>query len=165
MSFPGNIIRRRGVVSDMTDTDSRLLDLVATHTHGVLATIRRDGRPQLSNVIYAWDPDTRTARVSVTAERAKTRNAARDPRVSLQVSADNFWSYAVVDGDAELGAVAADPHDAAADELVAVYRAAGGGEHSDWEAFRRAMVTEHRRVLRIHATRVYGMAELPPPSA
>ena len=145
--------------------DDKLLAVISNNSLGVLATIKRDGRPQLSNVIYAWDPDTGTARVSVTAERAKTRNAARDPRVSLQVSADNFWSYAVVDGDAELGAVAADPHDAAADELVAVYRAAGGGEHSDWEAFRRAMVTEHRRVLRIHATRVYGMAELPPPSA
>lgn len=147
------------------DTDDRLLDLVAAHARGVLTTIKRDGRPQLSNVVYAWDPDSRTARVSVTAERAKTRNAARDPRVSLHVSADDFWSYAVIEGDAELSAVATDPHDDAADELVDVYRAATGTEHPDWEDFRRAMVAEHRRVLRVHATRLYGMAELPPPSA
>ena len=41
---------------------------------GVLATIKRDGRPQLSNVGYAYDPEQRLFRVSVTADRAKTRN-------------------------------------------------------------------------------------------
>ncbi|TQF75153.1 PPOX class F420-dependent oxidoreductase [Rhodococcus spelaei] len=148
-----------------TDADPRLLDLVASHTRGVLATIKRDGRPQLSNVIYTWDEDSRTARMSVTADRAKTRNAIRDPRVSLHVSATDFWSYAVIEGDADLSSIATDPHDAAVDELVDVYRRALGTEHPDWDAFRRAMVTERRRVLRIHARRVYGMAELPPPSA
>ncbi|EME23905.1 PPOX class F420-dependent oxidoreductase [Rhodococcus triatomae] len=147
------------------DTDSRLLDVVAAHTRGVLTTIKRDGRPQLSNVVYTWDPGTGVARVSVTADRAKTRNAARDPRVSLHVSADDFWSYAVVEGDAELSSVATDPHDAAVDELVEVFRAASGTEHPDWEEFRRAMVAERRVVLRIRATHVYGMAELPRPSA
>jgi len=146
---------------DANDDRRPLLDLVAAHNRAVLATIKRDGRPQLSNVIYAWDPGTQTARVSVTADRAKTRNAARDPRVSLHVSATDFWSYAVVEGDAELSAVAADPHDAAADELVDVFRLASGKEHEDWEEFRRAMVSEHRQVLRVRATKVYGMAQLP----
>ncbi|MFD9662336.1 PPOX class F420-dependent oxidoreductase [Rhodococcus sp. NPDC059968] len=146
---------------DANDDRRPLLDLVAAHNRAVLATIKRDGRPQLSNVIYAWDPGTQTARVSVTADRAKTRNAARDPRVSLHVSATDFWSYAVVEGDAELSAVAADPHDSAADELVDVFRLASGKEHDDWEEFRRAMVAEHRQVLRVCAAKVYGMAQLP----
>ncbi|WP_454728386.1 PPOX class F420-dependent oxidoreductase [Cellulosimicrobium protaetiae] len=140
-----------------------LLDLVAARHQGVLATVKKDGRPQLSNVLYAWDPDAGVARVSVTADRAKTRNAARDPRVSLQVSAEDFWSYAVVEGDAELSAVALDPHDAAADELVETFRTASGSEHPDWEEFRRAMVADRRQVLRVRATRVYGMARLPQP--
>ena len=145
------------------DADPALLDLIAARHQGVLATVKRDGRPQLSNVLYAWDAEELVARVSVTADRAKTRNAARDPRVSLQVSADDFWSYAVVEGDAELSAVAADPHDAAADELVATFRAAAGQEHPDWEEFRRSMVAERRQVLRVRATKVYGMARLPRP--
>ncbi|WP_264029723.1 PPOX class F420-dependent oxidoreductase [Cellulosimicrobium sp. SH8] len=140
-----------------------LLALLAARHQGVLATVKKDGRPQLSNVLYAWDPDAGVARVSVTADRAKTRNAARDPRVSLQVSAEDFWSYAVVEGDAELSAVALDPHDAAADELVETFRAASGSEHPDWEEFRRAMVADRRQVLRVRATRVYGMARLPRP--
>jgi len=145
------------------DAEPALLDLVATRHQGVLTTIKRDGRPQLSNVLYAWDPREGVARVSVTADRAKTRNAARDPRVSLHVSAEDFWSYAVVEGDATLSAVAADPHDAAVDELVETFRAAAGVEHPDWEDFRRAMVAERRQVLRVRATRVYGMARLPRP--
>lgn len=146
-----------------TDVDAErpLLEIVAAQNKAVLATLKRDGRPQLSNVIYAWDPGTRTARISVTAERAKTRNAERDPRVSLHVSAADFWSYAVVEGEAELSPVAADPHDATADELVEVYRAAAGREHEDWEEFRRSMVDERRLVLRISAERIYGMARLP----
>ena len=145
-------------MSTDVDAEPRLLGFVASHDKAILATIRRNGRPQLSNVLYAWDPDTRTARVSVTADRAKTRNAARDPRVSLHVSAPDFWSYAVVEGDATLSPVAADPGDATVDELVAVYRAATGREHEDWDEFRRAMVEERRQVLRIHADRVYGTA-------
>ena len=143
------------------DTQRPLLDLVASQNKAILATLKRDGRPQLSNVLYAWDPDTRTARVSVTADRAKTRNAARDPRVSLHVSAPDFWSYAVVEGDAELSEVAADPHDAAVEELVTTYRMATGREHEDWDEFRRAMVEERRLVLRVHAEHLYGIAQLP----
>ncbi len=143
--------------------DPALLDLVAARRQGVLATVKKDGRPQLSNVLYVWDPEDGLARVSVTADRAKTRNAARDPRVSLHVSAEDFAGYAVVEGDAELSAVAVDPHDAAADELVATYRAATGGEHPDWEEFRRAMVADRRQVLRVRATKVYGMARLSRP--
>jgi PPOX class probable F420-dependent enzyme len=151
--------------SSTTEVDDRraLLALVADGNRGVLATLRRAGRPQLSNVLYAWDEEALTARVSVTADRAKTRNAERDPRVSLHVSAPDFWSYAVLDGTAELGDVAADPHDAAADELVETFRAAARQEHPDWEGFRRAMVAEQRRVLRVRVERVYGMARLPQP--
>lgn len=151
--------------SGTTETDDQraLLALVADGNKGVLTTLRRAGRPQLSNVLYAWDEETRTARVSVTADRAKTRNAARDPRVSLHVSAPDFWSYAVLDGTAELSDVATDAHDAAADELVETFRVAARQEHPDWEAFRQAMVADRRQVLRLRVDRVYGMARLPQP--
>ncbi|MBM4598146.1 TIGR03618 family F420-dependent PPOX class oxidoreductase [Rhodococcus hoagii] len=157
---PADTAVARAMSTDV-DTQRPLLELVASQNKAVLATVKHDGRPQLSNVLYAWDPDTRIARVSVTADRAKTRNTARDPRVSLHVSAPDFWSYAVVEGDADLSAVAADPHDAATDELVDVYRTATGREHEDWEEFRRAMVDERRQVLRVRTDRVYGMAQLP----
>ena len=137
--------------------DAPLLALVATGTVGVLATLKRDGRPQLSNVSYTYDDGPRVIRVSITDSRAKTANIRRDPRVSLQVSADNGWSYAVVEGIAELTPVATDPQDATVDELVEVFRAIGG-EHSDWDEYRAAMVQDGRLVLRIPVERVYGLS-------
>ena len=95
--------------------DPALLDLVAARRQGVLATVKKDGRPQLSNVLYVWDPEDGLARVSVTADRAKTRNAARDPRVSLHVSAEDFAGYAVVEGAAVRRRVAG-AHEAPVDE-------------------------------------------------
>ena len=50
--------------------EQKLLEVVAAHSQAVLATIRGNGRPQLSNVLYTWDADSRTARISTTAARA-----------------------------------------------------------------------------------------------
>jgi len=134
-----------------------LWDFVATRRRGVLATVKRDGRPQLSNVLYGVNPDERTILVSVTDDRAKVSNIRRDPRVSFHVTSDDFWQYVVADGDAVLSAVAAAPDDEAVNELVALYRVLQG-EHPDWNDFRRAMVADRRLVLRIHVTHLYGQA-------
>ena len=100
-------------------------DYLRPRHHGIVVTLKRDGRPQLSNVAYALGEDG-VVRVSVTASRAKTANARRDPRVSFHVTAPDFWSYVVLEGDAELTPVAARPDDATVDELVTVYRAISG---------------------------------------
>ena len=143
-------------MTDNTEIRDTLLELVAKGKQGVLATIKHDGRPQLSNIIYLWDAESRTASVSITADRAKSKNAARDPRVSLHVSAPDFWSYAVIEGLAELTSVAADPHDEVVDALVELYRDISGQEHPDWEDYRRAMVAERRQILSLRADHVYG---------
>jgi hypothetical protein len=74
----------------------------------------------------------------------------------LHVSREDFWAYVVIDADVELSAVAADPHDAAADELVALYRAVAG-EHADWDDYRAAMVRDRRVVVRLRPAHAYGM--------
>ncbi|HZE67827.1 MAG TPA: PPOX class F420-dependent oxidoreductase [Sporichthyaceae bacterium] len=128
------------------------LEFLAAHHQGALITLKRDGRPQSSNVVYGCDGSR--VRVSLTADRAKTRNAARDPRVSLHVSPD-FGSYVVAEGDAVLTAVAAAPDDAVVEELVDLYRSLAG-EHPDWADFRTAMVQERRQVLSFVVTHAYG---------
>ena len=122
---------------------------------GVLVTLKRDGRPQLSNVGYLYDPDTRTALISVTDDRAKTHNLRRDPRASLHVSTPNLGAYAVGEAVAELSPVTLDPGDEVADRLVAHYRGLQG-EHQDWAEFRAAMVTERRLLARLPLTHAYG---------
>jgi PPOX class probable F420-dependent enzyme len=133
-----------------------LSDLIAGRSLGVLATIRRDGRPQLSNVVYAYDGTAGLIRVSVTDGRAKTANLRRDPRASFHVSGDDGWAYAVAEVRAELTPVAAEPGDDTVAELVDLYRAVQG-EHPDWDDFRRAMVAERRLALRLRVERVYGV--------
>jgi PPOX class probable F420-dependent enzyme len=137
--------------------DDALSELVASQNRGVLVTIKSDGRPQLSNVNHTYDPATRMLRISITADRAKARNLARDPRASYHVTTDDFWHYAVAEGTAELTPVAADEHDATVEELIDVYRAIGG-EHPDWDDYRAAMVRDGRLVVRLSVERLYGQA-------
>ena len=75
--------------------DDKLLAVLCGNSLGVLATIKRDGRPQLSNVSYWFDKQKLTIQASVTEERAKTRNLRRDQRASIHVSSDDGWAYAV----------------------------------------------------------------------
>ena len=124
---------------------------------GVLTTIKRDGRPQLSVVGHHYDPETSTLSISVTDDRAKTRNLRRDPRASYLVAGETRWQYVVAEGTAEVGAVTTEPGDAASEELGTLDRTLAG-EHPDWDEYRAAMVAERRLVLRIRVERVYGLA-------
>lgn len=135
--------------------DPALLATLKSTTLGVLVTLKRDGRPQLSNINFLYDEAHSLIKVSVTDDRAKTRNMRRDPRVSLHVSSKDGWSYTVVEGTAQLSGVATEPNDEAVEELVELYRSLGG-EHPDWDDYRRAMVADKRVVLRIPIDRAYG---------
>ena len=136
--------------------DGKLLAPVPDHPLRGLAAPKRDGRPQLSNVTYHFDPRTMTIEVSITEPRAKTRNLRRDPRASLLVSSDDGWSYAVAEGDAALSPPAADPGDETVESLITLYRNVAG-EHPDWDDYRRAMVTDRRVLLRMPISHLYGM--------
>jgi PPOX class probable F420-dependent enzyme len=137
-------------------TQEALLGLLSEGHGGVLVTLRRDGRPQLSNVSHAYYPDERIIRISVTDDRAKTRNLRRDPRASYHVTSADRWAYTVAEGTAELTPVAADPGDDTVAELERIYRDVLG-EHPDWDDFRAAMVRDRRLVLRLHVERAYGI--------
>ena len=131
------------------------LDFVRERNQGVLATHRRDGRPQLSNIAYLLGDDG-VIRISVTDARAKTSNVRRDPRASLYVPRDDFWAYCVIDCEATLTPVASDPVDATVEALVEYYRALRG-EHPDWDDYRRAMVDERRLLILLAPVHAYGM--------
>jgi PPOX class probable F420-dependent enzyme len=123
------------------------LAFVTARRQGVVVTIRQNGRPQLSNIFYVPQEDG-SLHVSITDTRAKTGNIRRDPRVSLYVLGDNFFQWVVLECEAQLSPVAADPHDDTVEQLVAYYRA-GQGEHPDWDEYRAAMVTQGKSLLRV----------------
>lgn len=133
---------------------ARALDLAGTQKVGVLVTLKHDGRPQLSNIMYGVAGGV--VRISVTDGRAKTANLRRDPRASLYVGRPDGWAYLVLEGDAELTGTATAPDDAVVEELVELYRSLQG-EHPDWDEYRRAMVTDRRLVVRLRPHHAYGM--------
>ncbi|MGW5191291.1 PPOX class F420-dependent oxidoreductase [Kribbella sp. NPDC004138] len=135
----------------MTET---LLDRIGAHGLGVLVTLKRDGRPQLSNVTYVFDGSR--VRVSLTDGRAKTKNLRRDPRASLYVDGPRGRSYVVLEGKAELSPVAADPYDDVVEDLVDYYRTASG-EHPDWDEYRAVMVQDRRLMFSMTVDHAYGM--------
>jgi PPOX class probable F420-dependent enzyme len=145
-------------------SDPALLALAAGRNIGALAALKRDGRPQLSMVNFALDPQGAdgtgpVVRISVVDGRAKVANLRRDPRASLMVTSADGWSYAVLEADAELSPVAHATDDATVDQLVELYRTIRGEDHPDWADYRRAMVEDHRRVLSLRVTRVYGLIQ------
>ncbi|CAN5414004.1 PPOX class F420-dependent oxidoreductase [soil metagenome] len=134
---------------------SEALDFVRDRRNGVLTTLKRDGRPQLSNIAYALGVDG-VLRISVTHDRAKTANLRRDPRASLHVSRDDYWAYVVLEGDVELTPTASEPDDHTVDQLVEYYRSVAG-EHDGWDDYRRTMVADGRLLVLLTPTHAYGM--------
>ncbi|MBF6193273.1 PPOX class F420-dependent oxidoreductase [Nocardia implantans] len=131
------------------------VDFARDHRRSVLTTIRRNGRPQLSNVLHVVGADGRI-RISITADRAKYHNLVRDPWAALHVTREDFFAYAVLEGTVELTPVAAAPDDPTVDALVDYYRTATG-EHPDWDEYRNAMVTDRRALVLFTPTHAYGM--------
>ena len=118
--------------------------------------MRTKGHPQLSNVAHAVGDDG-VIRISITADRAKYKNLAREPWAALHVTQPDFFGYVVLEGDVELSPIAAAPDDATVEELVSYYRDIRG-EHPDWDEYRAAQVNDGRVMVRLRPTRAYGMA-------
>ncbi|CAN5858629.1 PPOX class F420-dependent oxidoreductase [soil metagenome] len=136
----------------LTADDAR--EFVAERHWGVLVTLKAsDGRPQLSNVAYAVIDGE--VRVSLTDSRAKTANLRNDPKVSLHVTSDDFWTYVVVEGTAQLSPVAGEPGDGTCRQLLELYEAVSDKPHDDPDEFHAAMVDEGRLALSFGLDHLY----------
>jgi len=123
------------------------LDFVREHHHGVLATMRRDGRPQMSPIAASVDADGRGA-ISSPETAIKVKNLRRDPRASLCAFNDGFFGdWVQLDGTAEILSL---PD--AMEHLVEYYRSLSG-EHPDWDDYRAAMERDQRLLIRIRVER------------
>jgi PPOX class probable F420-dependent enzyme len=134
------------------------LQFAARTSNGVAITLKRDGRPQASNVTYLVDGDV--IRFSATETRAKVRNLRRDVRLSFYVAGPDFGSYAVLEGDASVTPPATAVDDETVEALVDLYRRIAG-EHPDWQEYREAMVADQRVVVSLRPTHAYGGVPTP----
>ena len=127
------------------DTVSReqLLEFLRPRHHALLVTRRSDGSPQLSPVSAGIDGEGRVV-IATYPQRAKTRNARRDPQVSLCFLSDEWDDpWVQVDGTAEVLDMPA-----AGDAFVEYYRSISG-EHPDWDEYRAAMLRQGKSLLRV----------------
>jgi PPOX class probable F420-dependent enzyme len=135
-------------------TPEEALALVSVQRLGVLVTLRASGRPQTSNVVYAVRGQQ--IRVSLTEDRAKTRNLRRDPRATLHVSTPDLSAWAALDAAATLSPVTMTAGDETGRALAELYVDIAGTEHPDWDEFHRAMVEERRLLLTLSVVHGYG---------
>jgi PPOX class probable F420-dependent enzyme len=134
----------RTIATNTVVTRDELLDFIRARHHGIVITTRQDGRPQASPVTCGVDDGGRIV-IATYPERAKTRNARRDPdHVSVLILSDDFGGpWVQVDGAAEVFDV---PE--AVEPLVEYFRSISG-EHPDWSEYRQAMVSQGKSLLRI----------------
>jgi PPOX class probable F420-dependent enzyme len=126
---------------------SALLEFIRPRHRLLLATTRGDGRPQMSPVSGGVDAEGRIV-IATYPQRAKTRNAEKDPRTSVLVLSDDWdGPWVQVDGDAEVLHM---PE--AADGLVDYFRCIAG-EHPDWDEYREAMRVQDKSLIRVNVTR------------
>jgi PPOX class probable F420-dependent enzyme len=120
-----------------------LLEFVRPRHHAFLITARADGRPQGSPVTCGVDDAGRVV-ISTYPDRAKTRNAKRDPEVSVIVVSDD-WNgpWVQIDGTAE---VIDTPE--SVEPLVEYFRNISG-EHPDWDEYREAMLKQGKSIIRV----------------
>ena len=124
-----------------------LLDFVRPRHHMLLATVRGDGRPQLSPVSGGVDDQGRIV-ISSYPGRAKVRNAERSAQVSVCVLSEDFdGPWVQVDGEAEV------LHMPEAEDALVDYFRCIAGEHPDWDEYRAAMRVQDKSLLRITPTR------------
>lgn len=125
----------------------RARDFLRTNHRAVLGTYHPSGRMQLTPVLVGMDEAGR-AIVSTRETAYKTRNLARDPRVTLCVTTDGYFGeWVQVAGEAEI------VHLPEAMEPLVDYFRRLNGEHEDWDDYRAAMERERRVLLRISLTR------------
>ncbi len=139
----------------MSTSSSDPRTLLAQRRLGVLATIKSDGRPQLSPVQPFYEPRAEVIYVSMTEGRAKTANLRRDPRAALEVTSSNGWEWATAEGTVTLTGPGTDPHGPEVAALVDYYRRAAG-EHPDWDEYRSVMVADRRVLMTMAVDHLYG---------
>jgi PPOX class probable F420-dependent enzyme len=132
----------------MTLSRDEVRSFIRAHHHGVLATTRRDGAPQLSPVLVGVDDDG-SLLISTRETAVKTANVRQHGRASVCVFQDAFFGeWVQAEGPASVESLPA-----AMDGLVRYYRLVAG-EHPDWDDYRTAMERERRVLLRIRIDRV-----------
>ena len=127
-----------------------------THHRGVVTTFQPNGATQAS-IVVCGPYEGSVAFVSMRGDSAKVRNLRRDPLCTMLAVTEDWRSYAVIEGQAQL--FDADNTEAEGLRLLLrnVYTACGGGDHPDWDEYDQVMRQQNAVVVSVCPQRVYGL--------
>ena len=126
------------------------------HHRGVIGTRRTKGATHSSIVVCGAYRD-QAVFVSVRGSSAKVRNLRRDPHCTVLAVTDDWRSYAVVEGTAQLFDARNTDREELRVMLREAYQACGDADHPDWEEYDGAMVKQDAVVVLVRPERVYGL--------
>ena len=124
-----------------------VLEFVRNNHRAVVATLRKDGSPQLTPITVGIDDGKIIISSRETA--MKVKHLRRNPYLWLTLLNDGFFGeFYQAEGPVEIVSL---PD--AMEGLIEYYRGISG-EHPDWDDYRAAMVRDQRVLLRVTPERV-----------
>ena len=123
---------------------------------GVITTFQRNGAAQ-NSIVVCGAYQGKAAFVIVNGASAKARNLRRDNRCTVMAVTDDWRSFAVVEGAAEIKDYRNTDAEEMRVELREVFRACGDKDHPDWGEYDQAMVKQDAVIVLVEPQRVYGM--------
>ena len=134
-------------MTDTTVPDSHI-DLLDTRT-AILATIGASGKPQLTAIVFLYDPEDGLVKISLNDHRQKVKNMRKNPNITFFIlDPENSGRTLEIRGEAEL---TPDPDFAFAARAGAKYNT--DFRRNDQPGETRSMVTLHPT--RVVATKLY----------
>lgn len=127
-----------------------------SHHRGVIGTRRANGATH-SSIVACGAFQGKAAFVSVYPRSVKIRNLRRDPTCTILCVDDNWRSYAVVEGQAQLFDYSNTDAAEIRQMLRDVYMACSATEHPNWNEFDQAMIDQKAVVVLVPPEQVYGM--------
>jgi PPOX class probable F420-dependent enzyme len=146
----------------MVDLSNFARVVALDHGLSIVSTLRADGTIQstLVNAGVLDHPLTGDPVVGFVAVGKARKLANLRARPRLTIAARGAWTWAAVEGDAQLIGPA-DPVEGVDDERLRVLLReifeAAGGTHDDWETYDRVMREEGRTAVLIAPDRAYGV--------
>ena len=122
---------------------------------GVVTTFQPDGAAH-SSIIVCGAYQDQAAFVVVRGWSVKLRNLRRDPRCTVLAVSKDWCSSVSVEGEARLHDYTNTNSEEVRVMFREVYRACGDKDHSYWEEYDQAMVTQRAVIVLVRPVRVYG---------
>lgn len=123
---------------------------------GVVTTTQKNGAAH-DSIVVCGHYQGKMIFVSVRGNSRKVYNLRRDPRCTVLGVSDDWRSYVVVEGQAQLMDYGNTNDEELRVHLRDAFRACGGGEHPDWDEYDQAMHKQDAVMVLVSPDTVYGM--------